>query len=60
MKKKKTWIIAAIAIVVIIAVCWTLSGTKANSQVDFVTEKHGQAVSATLSRLQEPLSQSLK
>ena len=39
MKKKKTWIIAAIAIVVIIAVCWTLSGTKANSQVDFVTEK---------------------
>ena len=35
MKKKKTWIIAAIAIVVIIAVCWTLSGTKANSQVDF-------------------------
>ena len=37
--KKKTIIIVAVIIVAIIAGCWIFSGSKANNQVDFATEK---------------------
>ena len=39
MKNKKTWIVAAIVIVVIIGAFWVFSGSKAKSQVDFATGK---------------------
>lgn len=39
MKNKKTLIIIAVIVVLIIAGCWIFGGAKAKSKVDFATEK---------------------